>query len=234
MGTGTEHQLSRSRRAPGAGARPLVRRVLWIAGTALAFVLLAVLGLGLPSLFSFGDASRPEPEPAAVVRPAPPPVAEPAPPPPRPATPPPAAPPPPPAAAPAQPPVIAAPALPLRTRLRARREILGDIGALKDELARCPADPVIRSPPTSRAALVLEAVAEVGAVRVVSSRLDSEGPVNDRFVSCARSVMEGKRLPVSDTPPGTRLRLLIPIGPNGNSLSIPAASLTDAYANEEG
>jgi len=89
---------------------------------------------------------------------------------------------------------------------------------------------VTRSPPTSRAALVLETVAEAGALRVVSSRLEAEGPVNDRFVSCARSVMEGKRFPVSDTPPGTRLQLFIPLGPNGNALSLPASSLTEAEA----
>ena len=233
MGTGTEHELSRTRKAPGAGARPLVRRALWIAGTALAFVLLAVLGLGLASLFPFGDSTRPEPEPAPVARPAPPRVSEPAPP--RPATPPPAAPAPPPpapAAATPQPPFITGPKLPLPARLRARREILRDIGALKDELARCPTDPVTRSP-TSRAALVLETVAEAGALRVVSSRLDAEGPVNDRFVSCARSVIEGKRFPVTDTPPGTRLRLFIPLGPNGNSLSLPASSLTDAEAEAD-
>jgi len=236
MGTGTEHELSRTRRAPGAGARPLVRRALWVAGTALAFVLLAVLGLGLASLLPFGDATRPEPEPAPVARPVPPRMAEPAPSPPRPATPPPAAPAPPPpapaaAAATPQPPFIRAPELPLPARLRARREVLRDIGALKDELARCPTDPVTRSPPASRAALVLETVAEAGALRVVSSRLDAEGPVNDGFVSCARSVMEGKRFPVSDTSPGTRFQLFIPLGPNGNSLSLPSASLTEAEAD---
>ena len=80
---------------------------------------------------------------------------------------------------------------------------------------------------------VLETVAEAGALRVVSSRLEAEGPVNDRFVSCARSVIEGKRFPVTDTPPGTRLRLFIPLGPNGNSLSLPASSLTDAEAEAD-
>ena len=55
--------------------------------------------------------------------------------------------------------------------------------------------------------------------------------MNDGFVSCARSVMEGKRFPVSDTSPGTRFQLFIPLGPNGNSLSLPSASLTEAEAD---
>ena len=123
------------------------------------------------------------------------------------------------------------PTLSIPARLRARREILRDIGALKEELARCPADKVTRTPTGARAALVLDTVAEAGAVRVVSSRLDAEGAVNDRFVSCARSVLEGKRLVVTSTTPGQRLQLFIPLGPNGNSLSLPSASLTDAQQN---
>ena len=88
-----------------------------------------------------------------------------------------------------------------------------------------------RTPPTARAALVLDAVAEAGAVRLANGQLDAEGPVNDRFVSCARSVLEGKQFAVSGAAPGTRLRLIIPLGANGNSLSIPSASLTEAAAN---
>jgi len=110
-------------------------------------------------------------------------------------------------------------------------EILRGLRELKDELARCPADPVTRTPPTARAALVLDTVAEAGAVRVASGNLEAEGTVNDRFVSCARSLLEGKRFAVSSVAPGTRLRLIIPLGPNGNSLSIPSASLTEAAAN---
>jgi hypothetical protein len=106
--------------------------------------------------------------------------------------------------------------------------MLREIGALKDELARCPAEAVTRSPATARAALVLDAVAEGGAIRVESSRLEAEAPVNDRFVSCVQSVLEGKRLVVSGTTPASRLRLFIPLGPNGNALSLPAASLTEA------
>jgi outer membrane biosynthesis protein TonB len=233
MGKGTERELSQPRQAPGTGARPLLRRALWFAGTALAFVLLAVLGLGLASLFSFGEASGPEPEPPPVVRPAPRPVPEPAPPP-RPPAPAPvqAPPPPPPAPEPtsAEQPVVPS-AIPLQVRIKVRQQVLRDIAALKDELARCPSEPVTRSPPTARAAVVLDAVAEDGAVRVASSRLEADGPVNDRFVSCARSVIEGKRFVVTSVPPGTRFRLFVPLGPNGNSLSIPAASLTEAGGN---
>ena len=202
-------------------------------GTALAFLLLAVLGLGLGSLLTPGEPSRPEPEPPPVTRPPPPPVAEPAPPQPRPPAPPPVAvspPPPPPAPAPtpAPQPLLPSPApIAFPARLKARREILRDISALKDELARCPADKV-KTAPGGRAAVVLDAVAEAGAVRVVSSRLEADGPVNDQFVSCARSVLEGKRLVVTGTSAGQRFRLFIPLGPNGNSLSLPSTTLADA------
>jgi outer membrane biosynthesis protein TonB len=237
MEKGTERELSRPRQLPGTGARPLLRRVLWVAGTGVAFVLLAVLGLGLASLFSFEEASRPEPEPPPAVRPAPPPAPEPAPPPPRPPAPAPVkAPPPPPAPEPAsldQPSLP--PAIPLQARIQVRQEVLRDIAALKDELARCPSEPVTRPPPTARAALVLDAVAEAGAVRVANGRIDADGPVNDRFVSCARTVIEAKRFAVSAAvPPGTRFRLIVPIGVNGNSLSLPAASLTEAGGTDGG
>jgi hypothetical protein len=52
--------------------------------------------------------------------------------------------------------------------------------------------------------------------------------VNDRFVSCARSVLEGKRLPVTGATAGVRLRLFLPLGPKGNALSLPAASVAEA------
>ena len=129
---------------------------------------------------------------------------------------------------PAARPLIPGPGLSMPARLKARREILRDISALKEDLARCPADTVTRTPPGARAALVLDTVAEAGALRVVGSRLDAEGTVNDRFVSCARSVLEGKRLVVTGTSVGQRFRVFIPLGPNGNSLSLPAASLADA------
>ncbi len=239
MGKGTERELSRPQQTPVAAARPLIRRVLWIAGTGLAFVLLAVLGLGLGSLVSFGDSVRPEPEPAPAPRPAPRPVPEPTPPPPRPPAPRPVAapaPPPPPAPAPA-PALTQNPfrdALPTAARPRVRQEILRNIAGLRDELARCPSDPVIRTPPTARAGLLLDAVAEAGTVHVASSRLEADGPVNDRFVSCARSVIEGKRFPVSGAPLGARFRLWIPLGPNGNALALPAASLTESGGNDGG
>jgi hypothetical protein len=125
-------------------------------------------------------------------------------------------------------------AVPLQARIQVRQQILRDIGTLKDELARCPSDPVARTPPTSRAALVLDAVAEDGAVRLANGRLEADGPVNDRFVACARSVIEGERFASSAVPPGTRFRLIVPLGPNGNSLSLPAASFTEAGGNDGG
>lgn len=113
------------------------------------------------------------------------------------------------------------------SRLQVRKEILRGISALRDDLARCPADPVARYAASDRAALVLEGVGEAGAVRLETSRLEAEGPVNDRFVSCARSVLEGKRLVVNGAAPGRRFQLIIPVGPNGNALSLTAASFTE-------
>ena len=221
MGHGSERgQVS-------GGSKPLVRRVLWVLGTGAAFLLLAVLGLGLGSLLTPGDSRRPEPEPLPAARPAarPAPEPPPLPPPPAPVREPPH---PPPATTPEPPrPLLPATALTLPARLQLRGELIRDLGGFKDELARCPADPV-RRPPGERAALVLETVVEGDAVRVVASRLEAQGPVNDRFVACARSVLEGKRLPATGATAGARLRLFLPLGPGGNTLSLPAASLTEA------
>jgi hypothetical protein len=117
-------------------------------------------------------------------------------------------------------------ALPLAATARLRQEILRNIGRLEDELARCPSDPVTRTPPTARAGLVLDAVVEGGAVHVASSRLEADGPVNDRFVTCARSVIDGKRFVVTGASTETRIRLFVPLGPNGNALALPGAALT--------
>jgi|GEM_PF-358383 hypothetical protein len=232
MGRGSEDQLAGGRPVASGGPRTLLRRVLWIAGTAFGFLVLAVLGLGVGSLFSFGDPVRPEPEPAPVARPSRP---APEPPPPPPASPPAplpspavavAAQPPPPAAPEARPP-LPGPSVPHPVRLRLRRDVLKNVSALKDELARCPAEPVVRSPAGARAALVLDTVAEGGALRVVGSHLDAEGPVNDRFVTCARSVLEGKRFPVTGPTSGERLQLFLPLGPKGNAISLNSASLKE-------
>ena len=200
--------------------RPLIRRLLWGGAVTVAFLLLALLGLALASLLHPGDEARPEPEAAAPPPRPPRPLPEPPPPPPAPAAEPPA-------------PVIPAPKLSLPTRLRVRREILRDIGVLSDAIAQCPAEAMTASPPWGRAALVFDTVAESGAVRVVSGRLEANHPVNDAFVTCARSVLEGKRLAVKGLATGTRLRLYIPLGPKGNSLSLPAASVGQAEAEED-
>ncbi len=229
MGRGTEHgQVSGPPPAAAGRLKPLLRRALWVLGTGAAFLLLAVLGLGLASLLSPGESFRPDPEPVPVARPAPRPQ------PPEPVPPPPPAalhepPRPPPVAVEPEPPrpLLPATTLTLPTRLRLRRELIHGLAELKDELGRCPADPVA-PPPGRRAALVLDTVTEAEAVRVVGSRLEADGPVNDGFVSCARSVLEGKRLPTPGAAAGARLRLVLPIGPKGNSLSISAASLSEA------
>ena len=133
-----------------------------------------------------------------------------------------ATPPPPPVAPPARP-LLPAPTVPHPVPLRLRREVLKNVAALKEELARCPAEPVIRSPPSARAALVLEMVAEAGALRVVGSRLDAEGPVNERFVTCARSVLEGKRFPVTGSTSGDADAAVPPPGPDGERDLLPRA-----------
>ena len=111
---------------------------------------------------------------------------------------------------------------------RVRRAIMRELSGLGDELARCPSDPVTRNPPTARAGLVLDAVVEDGAVRMANSRLEAEGPVNDRFVSCVRSVIEGKRFVMTAAPAGTRFRLFLPLGPNGNAIALPGAALIES------
>ena len=207
--------------------RPLVRRILSVGLTAGAFVLLAVLGLGLAALLSPAEPSRPEPEP---VRPAaPPPPAPLPPPPPVAAVEPPRPPPEPPAAAPAPPQPVLPPVLPLPTRLQIRGQLIRGFDALKDELARCPADPVQRKFGT-RAAVILELVGENGSARVASTSVESEVPVNDRFVSCARSALEGKSLAAPGVKPGMRLRFFLPIGPTGNSFAPSSASLAEVTA----
>jgi hypothetical protein len=60
----------------------------------------------------------------------------------------------------------------------------------------------------------------------VGTGLEADGPVNDQFVSCARSVLEGKRFRATQANPGMHLRLFVPIGPKGNSLALSAASLS--------
>ena len=232
MGRGSEDQLAGGRPVASGEPRTLLRRVLWIAGTALGFLVLAVLGLGVGSLFSFDDPVRPEPEPAPAPRPMSRRAPEPTPPPP---APPPAPLPspavavsaPPPPAAPSARPLLPSPSAPQPVRLRLRRDVVKNVAALKEELARCPAEPVVRSPPGARAALVLDTVAEGGALRVVGSHLDAEGPVNDGFVTCARSVLEGKRFPVSGSTSGERLQLFLPLGPKGNAISLNSASLKE-------
>ena len=231
MGQGSEDELTGARPVASVGTRTLLRRVLWIAGTALGFVVLAVLGLGVGSLFSFDDSVRSEPEPAPVARPARPAPERPPPPPAPPPTPRPtpavAVAPPPPPPAPAARPLIPSPDASQPVRLRLRRDVLKNVATLKEELARCPAEPVIRSPPSARAALVLDTGGQGGALRVVGSHLDAEGPVNDRFITCARSVLEGKRFPVSGSTSGERLQLFLPLGPKGNAISLNSASLKE-------
>jgi hypothetical protein len=111
-----------------------------------------------------------------------------------------------------------------------RREVILGIGALKEDLAGCPADPVQRSTPQGRAAVVLETESVQNALRVAGTALESDVPVNDGFVACARRVLEGKQFSAPGTKPGVKLRVFLPLGPNGNSLSLGSASLAEAGA----
>jgi len=216
---------------PTAAVNPLVRRVLVVLGTGAVFLLLVALGLGLAALLSPGDTARPEP---VVVRP-PPPAPRPEPAPPPPASPPAivreVARPPPPQPAPlpeASRAALSPGALTLPARLRVRREVIRAIGALKEDLGQCPADPVQRSGPQGRAALVLETESLNNAVRVVRTTLEADVPVNDRFVACARQVLAGKQLAATGIKPGVKLRVFLPLGPTGNSISLGSASLAEA------
>lgn len=121
-------------------------------------------------------------------------------------------------------------ALTLPARLEVRRELIEAISGLKDELARCPAEAVQRSPPGSRAAVVLDAVGEGESVRVLETTLEAEVPVNDRFVSCARAALQGRTFAAPGAAAGARLRFSIPLGPGGNSLSLRSASLSESDA----
>ncbi len=218
--------------------RPLLRRLLWILGIGTAFVLLALLGMGLASALLPTGTSRPEPE---EVRPAPPrpaPVAErPPPPPPTPPAPPPqavATPPPPPPTPPAEPehPKEEVPALSTRERLRLRRELIKDVTALRDELARCPSQkmPVV---PGGRAALVLEVVGAPDGLRVQSTGLRADVPVNEAFVACAKSVFANRTLAATNVPPGARARFFLPLAMGGAGLGLGSASLTNLDESQD-
>jgi len=216
---------------PVSGARRFLRRVLWAVGLGGAFVLLAALGLGVASLFSPGDPSPEQPEPVR----APPRAAAPEPPlppPPPPAvaaspSPPPAAPPVQAVSPPPQAPVIPG-VLPLPARLELRRDVISGLTALRNEIARCPSEPVRRSTLAAHAALVLDAVTEGDTVRLIGSSLEADVPVNDGFVSCVRGVLQGKTFPSAGAAAAARLRIFVPLGVAGNALSLGALSLTEA------
>ncbi|HSP20199.1 MAG TPA: hypothetical protein VLQ79_11825 [Myxococcaceae bacterium] len=206
--------------------RPLLRRVLWGVCVAGAFVLLAFLGSLVAVLLSPAGPERPEPEPVRRVPPSPPPqLARPPerPPPPPPSPPPQAAP----VAVEARPVPPPAPTMPLTDRLRVRRELNRAVTVLKRELAGCPSGkvPWVRG---SRAALVIDLQGVGDGLQVTGSALESEVPVNDQFVACARALLQGKTLPSEDVSPGVRVRYVVPLGPGGNTLSVSSSSLTGA------
>ncbi len=113
----------------------------------------------------------------------------------------------------------------MHTRLAIRRDVVLDLTRLKDEFARCPSEKVERTA-AGRAALVLEAEGTGDGLRVVASALQASVDVNNRFVACATSVLQGRTLASTAARAGSRLRISIPIGQSGNSLSVSSASLT--------
>lgn len=112
-------------------------------------------------------------------------------------------------------------------KLRLRRELIRSVSALRQELIRCPSQ-FTRQPPGGRAALVLELQGVADGVRVMGTSLEADMPVNDQFVGCVRTVLEGKTLAASGVNPARRLRFFIPLGLGGNTLGLPASSVTEA------
>lgn len=95
---------------------------------------------------------------------------------------------------------------------------------LRRELAGCPSGRVPWSR-EGRAALVLELQGVGDGVQVVGSALEANVPVNDRYIECARTLLQGKTLATEGVSPGLRLRYIVPIGPGGSSLSLSSSSL---------
>jgi hypothetical protein len=200
-----------------------------VVGAGGACVLLAILGLSLASLLSPGAPPVPDPEP---IRPAPPPRS-PSDSPVRPRM---VEPPPPPSAvapAPAPAPVesrferVDAGPLPVPEQLRLRRELIRSMAALRQELGRCPAQPAPQ-PVRGRAALVLELRGVAGGAQVTRTSLEADMPVNEVFVGCVRTTLQGRTLAAKGIGPGVPLRFSVPLGPGGNSLGLNSASLTPA------
>ena len=205
------------------------RQVLTGLGVGALFAVLGLLGFAVAGLFSplfSSDAPReirlppptPPPVAAAPSPPPPPPPPAPAPPAPAPVV---AAPPPPPPPAP----VLPAPTrskLPPLARLGLRREVLAGLNALKGELGQCSSSSTARAEyQHGQSFVVLDTEARDGSIKVTSSNVDQGGPVNDAFVTCVRNKLSGREFTAKDAQPGMNIRISIPLGPNGDSLSLP-------------
>ena len=203
---------------------PRARQVLTALGVGGAFVVLGLLGFGLAALLS-SLVSSDAPREIRVPPPAPPPVAAAPPAAPPPAPPPPAPPPPAPVVAvPAPPPAPAlpGPAISPLVRITLRRQVIGALTELKTELARCPSTGRTESP-GNQSFVILETEGQEGSLRVASTRLDQADTVNDGFVACVRSTLQGRVLAVQGAKRGMNLRVNIPLGPGGNNLALAGA-----------
>jgi len=69
--------------------------------------------------------------------------------------------------------------------------------------------------------VVLQTEPREGSVRVISTSLDQGGAVNDAFVTCVRSKLNGREFAANDAKAGMTIRISIPLGPSGDSLSLP-------------
>jgi len=210
------------------------RQVLTVLAMGGAFLALGLLGFGVAALLSplfSSDAPReirpppPAPPPVAAA-PAPTPPPPPAPPPPAPVVV--AAPPPPPPPAP----VIPSPALTPLARLSIRRQVIAAISDLKAELGRCPSSSVRPDNQPGQSFVVMETEVGEGSLKVISTRLDQGAAINDAYVACVRSTLEGRVFPAKEVRPGMNVRISIPIGPGGNSLALPATFVGDEDPRE--
>jgi hypothetical protein len=75
---------------------------------------------------------------------------------------------------------------------------------------------------------VLELRGVSGGAQVTGTSLEAEMPVNEVFVGCVRTALQGRTLAAKGIGPGVQLRFSVPLGPGGNSLGLSSASLTPA------
>jgi len=203
------------------------RQVLTALSVGGVLAVLGLLGFAVAAMLSPLFSSNAPREIRAPPPPTPPPVAAAPSPPPAPPPPPAPAPPPPvavvtapPTPAPPPPPALARSNLPPLIRLGLRREIIAGLHALQGELGQCSSSGA-RQELAGQSFVVLETEPHEGSVKVLSTSLDQGGAVNDAFVACVRNKLNGRELAAKDAKAGMNIRIRIPLGPSGDSLSLP-------------